>query len=484
MAHLLVGLSQARSTNDFSLPDPQPQNDEEREQCQIMLFDLAQKHPPSTILAVAACFPPDARWTSLARQWSDNDAAIEPGDDKITAYIASAIVEETFPTSEWLLSLLVLPKHTPRLIHIRRSWVKLNANVGSDLVVILMKQSFLNCCEQCFDRASSRLLTSKTILDALLSEQYTPGMAVSSTLMARAASHPIMQSLLRSLLFDTGNQLFTVALRIFIVVLPFAPHDLTPHVPLLMVILGRAACWRDRPFVDSKTDHADGKTRTPSPNSSMEWEVATTAMELPLSTTPSTLQPHNIVRLLLVAVYNAWPSNVIAFVRDPVSYINGKGIDPIYDIPWEEVWVQGVLAIRAGPLLRNFHLHPSLVYFNSTGELADENRWERVDPPEFITRSHMLAHSELLSGDRYDLVDGDPWFDQARIAKGIDDSTLQETTLMDPPVVSPITDSDSQEQHLNSELRREIELLRLEARYTDRIRKHYLYRKLISLAVD
>jgi hypothetical protein len=213
-----------------------------------------------------------------------------------------------------------------------------------------------------------------------------------------------------------------------------------------MIILGRAACWQERPFSEDKSKQ--GVTRTPKPHPRFEWKPAQPSPPVEL---PASLQPTTITRLLFVAVYSAWPSNVLAFVRDPVSYINGKGIDQVYDIPWEEVWEPGLLASRSGSLLRNFHLHPWLVYFTSGTELADEKRWDKIDPPEFITRSHMLAHSELLAGDKFDLFDGAP-------------------EEMPEIVTSSELSTDV------AQLQRTVHLLRLEAKFTDRVRKQYLYR--------
>ena len=274
-------------------------------------------------------------------------------------------------------------------------------------------------------------------------------MAASATMMSRVASHSILLAILRSLLLDTDNVLFPVTLRCFLGVLPYAPQTLTPHVPLVMIILGRAASWRERPFSDEPSK--EGVTRTHKPSPSTEWALVTPSEPTDL---PAAMQPPNITRLLFVAVYSAWPSNVLAFVRDPVSYINGKGIEPVYNVPWEDVWEQGILAHRAAPLLRNFHLHPWLVYFTSSSELADEKRWEKIDPPEFITRSHMLAHSELLSGDKFDLLEGLPTEDMEIVPT--------------PPELS--TDV--------AKLQREVQLLRLDAKFTDRVRKQYLYREL------
>lgn len=297
------------------------------------------------------------------------------------------------------------------------------------------------------------------VLAVLLSVPFIPGTPAANTLMARLASHSIMLVMLRSLLLDTGNTLFPIALRAVLATLPYAPQVLTRHTPLLMIILGRAACWIDRPFIDAGASVRDGVTRTPSPNPALRWNLATSAMEIPIDA-PLNLQPPRIVRLWIVAVYNAWPSNVIAFLRDPVSYLRGKEVEAVYDISWDSVWQTGLLAARAGPLLRRFQLHPSLIIFTSAMELADEKRWERVEPSDFVTRSHELAHSELLSGERFDFLDGWPEPEHQGKALILPDGGISQLTV-------------------NSDLDRVVQenaLLRIEAAFADRVRKQYLYR--------
>lgn len=278
--------------------------------------------------------------------------------------------------------------------------------------------------------------------------------------MYTLACHPFLDTMIRSLLLDTGNSLFPLGLRTILAVIPYAPQVVTSKVPLLMIILGRAVCWRDRPFLDAGTTSDAPATHTPLPR--QEWAIATSAIEEPIQQ-PISLQPINIVRLWLVAIYGAWPSNLLAFVRDPVTYLRGKQVECPYQVEWEEVWPAGLLAARTGPLMRDFALHPSIMYFNSDGELRDAKRWEKTDPPEHVSAAHIIAHSERLSQGKTD------FFDEI----GSDQS------LPGPAVETPSTVTvRTQESTTDSveSLRRENMLLRLEAGYADRLRKQYLYR--------
>ncbi|OCF55666.1 hypothetical protein L486_06417 [Kwoniella mangroviensis CBS 10435] len=251
-----------------------------------------------------------------------------------------------------------------------------------------------------------------------------------------------------SLMLDTGNQLFSINLRLLLAILPYAPLMLTPKVPLLAIVLGRAISWRDRPFIDHTLPPRDGFTRTELPEPSLDWLVAQSAVEMDLEL-PEHMKPRRIAQLFIIAMYGAWPSNVIAFVRDPASYIRGKNVTPIYAVDWEMIWTPGVLATRLEPLIRDFRLHPSLVVFTSTAELADEKRWERIDAAEFIARSQALSNSDQ----------------QGFTGAGLFEQDEQSA----PPQV------DSASANLSNRLAKENELLRLEAKFTSRVRRQYLY---------
>ena len=314
----------------------------------------------------------------------------------------------------------------------------------------------LTSCERLFlsePRARSPILT--LILSVLLARPYDPGTPYSETMMSAMATHSIFNAIIFSALFDTSNYLFPLCLRVLLALIPYAPLTLTPSIPLIMVILGRAISWRDRAFIDSSVASTAAVTHTAMPKPS--WDVADSSsqdtIELPLS-----LQPHRVVRLTLVATYGGWPSNVLAFIRDPVLYLEGKHISSLYQVDWREIYPVGQLARRAGPLLRDFGLHPSLVQYTSAAELADVKRWDKHDPSEYVARSHGIAHLEPDTSEKFDF-----WHQAESTSK----------TMQDVPVTVPaiIYANGTVEQ-----LQREVTLLKLESAYSDRVRKQYLYR--------
>jgi hypothetical protein len=190
-------------------------------------------------------------------------------------------------------------------------------------------------------------------------------------------------------------------------------------------------------------------------------------------------------------MYGAWPSNVLAFIRDPVSYLAGKSISSPYTASWETIYPDAFLAKRAGPLLKNFSLHPMLIYFTSAAELQDTKRWDKNDPSEWLARAQTIAHMETTAGGMYKLLEG---FGEA---PGQAEQSAEDAANLilgagsgaaTPSVVGALSTVDENEAQGAGargmgedvddieRLRRENEDLRLEAMMTDRVRKQYLYR--------
>lgn len=282
--------------------------------------------------------------------------------------------------------------------------------------------------------------------------------------MYQLARDDFFPLVLDSLLFDTNHQLFVLALSVLVTVLPFALQVLITRVPLLMVVLGRAISWRDRPFIDAGRPAMSGATFTPLPNPSHNWVIATstTHQKDPHSSgdmTASSPIEKRIVQLLLIALYGAWPSNVLAFTRDAPRYLDLKDVEPVYAIPWDDVWEQDQLAGKLLPLIADFQLHPSIITHTSLGELQDLKRWEKYDPSEFVSMCHLLSHSTE-----------DDMFDFFKVPQ-VQLDPQPAVTAVDAETGVAATDDIGR-------LKEENELLRLEALYTERLRKQLVYREL------
>ena len=81
-------------------------------------------------------------------------------------------------------------------------------------------------------------------------------------LAAKMISHPILDVIIKSLLYDTNNQGFAIALRLLTLAIPFGLGRLVKRAPVIMVILGRAVSWRDHPFPSTRQRNLESATTT------------------------------------------------------------------------------------------------------------------------------------------------------------------------------------------------------------------------------
>ena len=162
-----------------------------------------------------------------------------------------------------------------------------------------------------------------------------------------------------------------------------------------------------------------------------------------------------------------------------------------YTASWEVIYPDAFLAKRAGPLLKNFSLHPMLIYFSSAAELQDTKRWEKNDPSEWLARAQTIAHMELTAGGMYKLLEGygeapgqaeQSAEEAANLILNMGGSGAQTPSAVAGLAVDGLVSEEQGEKGEREvddvdRLRRENEDLRLEAMMTDRVRKQYLYRR-------
>lgn len=163
-----------------------------------------------------------------------------------------------------------------------------------------------------------------------------------------------MTSLLHSLIFDNSSTVCTIALTVLIKLLPIfaikACQQLKSLLPLLLVVLARILCWKERqsssPIVpvlpdpdeddeddalasDDDEDVVREGSRPLQIREDIEWERLELTFDGPASKAPS---PDRYFTFL----YYLFPCNVIRFLRCPVRYLTDNGVDSLYAVEWEE----------------------------------------------------------------------------------------------------------------------------------------------------
>ena len=166
------------------------------------------------------------------------------------------------------------------------------------------------------------------------------------------ASHRLTSTILYSLLFDNSSTVAIVALTLLTKLLPIfavkATEQLKRYVPLLVLVLARVVCWRERPAPKSMnpspdadstsesgrgTDEEEGlpeEMYTPPIHEDITWERLEQTFLAGASSAPS---PHRYFTVL----YYLFPCNTIRFLRYPIRYVTDIQCDNPYAVGWDEV---------------------------------------------------------------------------------------------------------------------------------------------------
>ncbi|KAI0721023.1 Hamartin protein-domain-containing protein [Cerioporus squamosus] len=270
------------------------------------------------------------------------------------------------------------------------------ANLEDVLVRVGLQrpQDFLTELYRCFDSPVSRLQLL-ILLSVYTSEVDFPDHA------EVLASHPLMTSLLHCLVFDTSSTACTVALTTLIKLLPIfavkACEQLKRLLPLLLVVLARIICWKERPSpetaIDSDTedDAVAGTTQNLPIREDIGWNPLELTFDGPQSKAPSA---HRYFTFL----YYLFPCNTIRFLRYPVKYLDDNGLESLYAVDWERALDEDKIRSKSERLLRSHILHPLLIWREATEELEQPDFWTKYDVPQIVSRATMLDVRSAVLG--------------------------------------------------------------------------------------
>lgn len=168
------------------------------------------------------------------------------------------------------------------------------------------------------------------------------------------ASHPLMSSILTSLLVDNSTTACTISLGVLTKLLPiFAVKNcsaLKRLLPQLFAILARILCWPEgAPSTPTHTPLPEGTSsdeehssvgveysgqateakRALDVNLDLQWELLESSVDSKGASAPS---PERYFTFL----YFLFPCNLIAFLRDPVGYLTERNVERPYTVDWED----------------------------------------------------------------------------------------------------------------------------------------------------
>ncbi|TFK92128.1 hypothetical protein K466DRAFT_481303 [Polyporus arcularius HHB13444] len=313
------------------------------------------------------------------------------------------------------------------------------ANLEDVLVRVGLQrpQDFLTELYRCFDSPVSRLQLL-ILLSVYTSEAEFPDHA------EVLASHPLMTSLLHCLVFDSSSTACTIALTILIKLLPIfavkACEQLKRLLPLLLVILARIICWKERrspesvpPIIpdaedsededavasDTEEDSAAASIQTLPIREDLDWNALELTFDGPQSKAPSA---HRYFTFL----YYLFPCNTIRFLRYPVRYLDDNGLESLYAVDWEKALDEDKIRSKSERLLRSHILHPLLIWREATEELERPDFWAKYDIPQIVSSATMLDVRSAVLGIQQE---GDPAPDTAPSEAEIADTVPLSSSL-------------------------------------------------------
>lgn len=159
------------------------------------------------------------------------------------------------------------------------------------------------------------------------------------------ARHPLMNSLLNSLLLDNSSTICTIGLTMFVKLLPIfavkACEELKLLLPRLFVILARIICWEELsssvlPSTKTAEDARLGAGKQPEVYGGLAAlelrpELGWERLELTLST--SSTPP---LDAYFSSLYYLFPCNLLRFVRGPAAYLRNRDYESPYIVSWED----------------------------------------------------------------------------------------------------------------------------------------------------
>jgi hypothetical protein len=214
----------------------------------------------------------------------------------------------------------------------------LNFDIGQDLLTGIYVH---------FEDPASRLQLF------MLLNVYTsgPSFQISSKVLA---DHPLMTSVLRSLMLDNSSTVCTAGLTLLVKLLPvFAVHAheaLKSMLPRLLAVLARLMCWKarppsglpadDPPIEEIEQELENEVNRVIPIRPTLDW----TRLELTFNATPS---PPPSPRPYFTALYYLYPSNVLKFLSNPTQYLVNYSCPSPYTLEWDQVFTEDEIRRRS-----------------------------------------------------------------------------------------------------------------------------------------
>ncbi|KAI0310892.1 hypothetical protein OF83DRAFT_1226103 [Amylostereum chailletii] len=218
------------------------------------------------------------------------------------------------------------------------------------------------------------------------------------------AFHPLMSSILTSLLVDNSTTVCTIGLTLITKLLPIfavnACEALKGLLPRLFAILARIICWRERRPEENVLGDSEGEGEGEEPSDEppvpeavegsraidtrpdLEWQ----RLELSFKSAAPAPSP----KRYFTGLYYLFPCNIVAFLRRPAAYLSERNAESPYVVDWDEALDRDQIKTKSEVLLRLHATHPQIIWRNAISELEEPPFFAQYDVPRILTECTLL----------------------------------------------------------------------------------------------
>lgn len=293
-------------------------------------------------------------------------------------------------------------------------------------------QDFMSAINYSFATPSSRLQL------LILLNRYTSEPSF-QPLAAALADHPLLDSLLNSLLLDNSSTICTIALTVIVKLLPIfavkACEELKLMLPRLLAILARIICWKERSVskpvfeegvedIDECSTNDDAQVSainqfTASSNLPLRPGLGWDRLELMFNAASSAPPPG----IYFSCLYYLFPCNLLRFLRGPSAYLNDRRYESPFSISWEDALDEDIIRSKSESLLRGRIVNARVIWGDSAKELTEPDTWANYSVSRIASECTMLDVRNTALGSKQFCAD--------IVSAAAEPSLLASTTIFD-----------------------------------------------------
>lgn len=293
-------------------------------------------------------------------------------------------------------------------------------------------QDFMSAINYSFATPSSRLQL------LILLNRYTSEPSF-QPLAAALADHPLLDSLLNSLLLDNSSTICTIGLTVIVKLLPIfavkACEELKLMLPRLLAILARIICWKERSVskpvfeegvedIDECSTNDDAQVSainqfTASSNLPLRPGLGWDRLELMFNAASSAPPPG----IYFSCLYYLFPCNLLRFLRGPSAYLNDRRYESPFSISWEDALDEDIIRSKSESLLRGRIVNARVIWGDSAKELTEPDTWANYSVSRIASECTMLDVRNTALGSKQFCAD--------IVSAAAEPSLLASTTIFD-----------------------------------------------------